>query len=126
MRRVVRKTVVYICGVCRTEYGTAKQAKNCETRPLENKKFKLGDFVGGREKHTCDRRSKNNDFFPKGRIIKIVGPQLVDKEYSAKWLGGELRGSHVFMYEVEYKCPCGAIRSHRFYSPELKLVKNKN
>ena len=125
MRKVVRKVVTFECKFCKTGYETIRAAMRCENQPLEEKKFKLGDRVGGREQHTCDHGRKEKYFLPNGRVIKINGPVLMDEEYSVKWLGGELLYYHVYEYLVEYDCPCGMVRQHQFYSPELKLIKSK-
>ncbi len=125
MRKIVRKVVTFQCGLCKTEYKTTREAKRCESQPLEEKKFKLGDRVKGREQHTCDHRRKEKNFLPNGRVIEINGPVLMDEEYSNKWLGGELLHCHVFEYLVGYDCFCGKARQHKFYSPELKLLRSK-
>lgn len=125
MRKIVRKIIVFQCGVCKTEYKTIREAMRCENQPLEEKQFKLGDRVKGHEQHTCDHRRKEKNFLPNGRVIEINGPVLMDEEYSNKWLGGKLLHCHVYEYLVEYECPCGKVRQHKFYSPELKLLKSK-
>ncbi len=127
MRKIVRKVVTFQCELCKTEYKTRTGAMRCESQPLEleEKKFKTGDRVRGREQHTCDHHRKEKNFLPNGRIIEINGPVPMDEEYSNKWLGGELLHCHVYEYLVEYKCPCGKVRQHQFYSPELKLLKSK-
>lgn len=124
MRKIVRKTVVFQCGVCKVEHKTMKEAIECEGRTLEEKKFKLGDKVRGREKHNCDHGQIEKNFLPRGYVIEIYGPELMDEEYSNKWLGGGLLYCHVYQYRVEYECLCGKVRQYQFYSPELKLDKS--
>ncbi len=120
MRKIVRKVVTFRCRFCKTEHKTIREAIRCESFPIEDKKFELGDEVRGLEQHTCDHRLKEKNFLPKGYIIQINGPELMDEEYSNKWLGGKLLNCHVYIYTVEYSCPCGKVRQHQYYSPEIK------
>lgn len=120
MRKIVRRVVEFQCDVCKTVYGSAKKAYNCERRVIEKKKFKKGDRVVGLEEHHCSQKERN--FIPRGVVKKISGLEPMDYEYSLKWLGGALLDSHVRQYLVIYKCLCGENREHLYFSPELKKI----
>jgi len=122
MKKITRKVSVFRCETCKTDYKTMRQAIRCEGYPLERKKFKRGDWVRGKEQHVCDHKVKDREFLPIGKVVSVIGPELMDYEYSVKWLGSKLLNSHVFVYEVAYKCICGKDQRHRFYSLELSLL----
>ena len=122
MKKITKKVTVFRCEKCKTDYETAREAIKCEGYPTENRVFKKGDWVKGKEQLTCDYEAKDRGFLPIGKVVKVVGPEPMDYEYSVKWLRGELLNSHVFVYEVVYKCICGQERRHIFYSPELSLL----
>ena len=105
MRKIVKKVVLWACSVCNTRYKNKSDAKTCEKKPVEEKKFKIGEQVTNfLEPRTCGSRG---EYRFKGKITKIFGPQPPDEEYWIKWLGG-LPSLHVFLYEVTYTCPkCG-------------------
>lgn len=122
MRKIVKETILWRCSVCGINYDKKSDAKNCESKLVEQKKFKVGDQVtNSMEPRVCSTTGEEYRF--KGRISKIFGPQPPDEEYSNKWLGG-LSNIHVFLYEVTYKCPrCGRKKETMYLAPELKKVK---
>lgn len=122
MKKFVKKIILYQCSICKTKYSKASEAKKCETRILEEKKFKIGDLVENIEPRICCGMDDRPYKF-KGKIVKIIGPLPPDEEYEIKWLGGDSKrlNSHVWQYEVEYICPrCKEKKSHRYYTPEIK------
>lgn len=122
MPRRVRFT--YVCKRCKARYRNKKRALECDSLPVEEKVFRVGDLVKWREQYHCDRRNKN--YFPQGRVVCILGPMLPDEEYNIKWLQSRLSGKHVFQYEVKWPCPyCGKPSGSLFYSPELKKLKTR-
>ncbi len=129
MRTITRKipartSIIYQCGKCKSRYKSKEKALKCEARPAEPKLFRLGDLVKWREQYHCDRYNKN--YFPKGRVVRVLGPMLPDEEYNIKWLQNRLSGKHVFQYEVKWPCPyCGKPSGSLFYSPELKKLKTR-
>ena len=119
-----RVRLTYVCKRCKTRYRNKKRALECDAKPIEEKLFHIGDLVKWREQYHCDRYNKN--YFPKGRVARILGPMLPDEEYNIKWLQSRLSGKHVFQYEVKWICPyCNDPKSNLFYSPELKKTKSK-
>ncbi len=122
MKKIVvetKRTVQYQCEVCKTLYKTPAQAKKCEARPVEKKKFRVGQLVRALEVRVCHNRG---EYFAIGKVIKIRRPELPDYEYECKWLGGEKTrlNSHVRLYEIEFICPrCGKIKDAIYYAPEL-------
>lgn len=123
MRKVVEKKTLYACSKCRTKHSNEKDAIRCEKMPIEKKEFRIGDRVRNIEPRTCDSKDKNYIF--SGKVVKIIGPQPPDEEYEMKWLKGKPKriNSHVFQYEVEFRCPhCGERRGHLYYAPEIKLI----
>ena len=124
MKKIVKKITLYQCPICKTKYSNASDAKKCEARILEEKKFKIGDPVTNIEPRQCWNRDKRQYKF-KGTIVQILGPLLPGEEYENKWLGGnsERLNSHVWQYEVEYICPrCQEKEMHRYYAPEIKKL----
>lgn len=122
MKRVVTKTVSYECGICKKRYKNSSEAKKCETRIVEKKKFRIGNKVQNLEPRTCGMNHKPYRF--NGKVIKIYGPIVSDYEYEVKWLGGKRINWHVFQYEVKFICPhCKEERSELYYAPELKTVR---
>jgi len=123
MRRVVEKSVSYRCSRCRTKHTNKRDALRCERMPVEAKTFKIGSRVENVEKRTCARGQKQYTF--SGVVTKIIGPEPPDFEYEVKWLGGrpERLSSHVFLYQVKFRCPhCKEVREERYYAPELKQI----
>lgn len=93
----------------------------CEAQPVEQKIFKVGARVTWIEKKECGYSSRH--YRIDGQVVAILGPQLPDEEYNKKWLGGELKNTHVYIYEVNWICPyCRQRCSGRFYSPELRKL----
>lgn len=124
MKKIIEKTVWYQCSVCKTKYSKASEARECEAKILEEKKFKAGDLVTNIEPRTCWSSDKRPYVF-KGEVIKIIGPLPSDEEYELKWLGGNPKrlDGHVWEYEIKYICPrCHEKTSHRYYTPELKKL----
>ena len=131
MRETVKVVRCYEsrCGVCKTKYSSTKkgralkEAKQCASRILEKKVFKLGDPVTNLEPRNCFGGGKS--YYFRGRVIKIIGPEPSDYETEVKWLGGkqERVNGHVFQYEVEYICPrCEKTKTMLYYAPELKNI----
>ena len=123
MRRVVKKTVLYQCKICKTEYSTLKEVKKCEARGVEKKTFSVGDLVSNIEPRVCWKKSKGYIF--RGKVVKIIGPMPADFEYECKWLKGQASrlNSHVFQYEVDYSCPhCKELKTARYFTPEIKKI----
>jgi hypothetical protein len=123
MKKIVKRVVVYKCGICRTEYDKASDAKKCEKRVLEVIAFTKGNSVSNIQPRTCNIHGKHYIF--KGKVVKIVGPMASDYEYETKWLGSisERVNGHVFHYQVKFKCPhCKEVREERYFTPELKKL----
>ena len=123
MKKIVKRVVTYKCDICRTEYGKAGDAKKCEKRSLEVKVFIKNDRVSNIEPRTCSIHDKNYIF--RGKVVRIVGPMASDFECEVKWLGAVLErvNSHVFHYQVKFKCPhCKEVRENRYFAPELKKL----
>ncbi len=126
MRRVVERSVSYRCSCCRTKHTNKRDAKRCERMPVEAKAFKVGSRVENIEKRICARGRKQYRF--SGVVTKVVGPQAPDYEYEVKWLGGkpERLRSHVFQYQVKFRCPhCKEIREARYFAPELRTISRR-
>lgn len=128
MKEIIRTEKTFQCSICKTEYYKKSDAKKCEKRKLEEKKFKKGDLVFAYEPRQCSR----NNYKPhkvRGEVVKILGPEASDEEYENKWLGGspERLNSHVFQYEVKYTCPiCDEKRGALYYAPEIdKIISTK-
>ncbi|QQG45795.1 MAG: hypothetical protein HYY55_02295 [Candidatus Niyogibacteria bacterium] len=121
MRKVVKKTTLWRCSVCGAEYRKKSDAQKCEGMPVEEQKFRVSDQVtNSMEPRVC---SSGGEYRFNGRISKVFGPQPPDEEYWNKWLGG-LPKTHVFYYEVTYKCPkCGQKKDATYFGPELEKVK---
>ncbi len=123
MRRVVEKRVSYRCSRCDTKYTNKRSALRCDEMPVEATVFKIGSLVRNIEKRMCGRDQRQYTF--SGVVSKIVGPQAPDEEYELKWLGGkpERLNSHVFLYQVKFRCPhCRKMQEARYFAPELKLI----
>lgn len=121
MRKVIKTSVLWRCKKCGTNYKKKSDAKKCESMPIEEKKFKIGDRVtNSMELRICSNMGGEYRF--KGSISKVLGPQRPDEEYWIKWLGG-MPKAHVFWYEVAYLCPqCGQEKDAGYFAPELQLV----
>lgn len=122
VRRIV--STRWLCDVCGISCRSEKSAEKCEARPLEVQPFRIGDYAIWRESKMCD--CSKRAFVPHGEIVDIIGPHRPDYEYEVKWLGGDRKrlASHVFEYELSYRCPrCGDRKRQRFYAPELKRTK---
>ncbi len=132
MKKIVtvqKRTVSYQCEVCGTKYRSKTAAKRCEKRKLEEKLFKIGDYVQVTPWQVCNKPGKRDKYYPpKGKIVYIHRPQLPDDEYENKWLGflkdhGERMNFHVRLYRIRFKCPlCGREHEREFYAPELKKI----
>ena len=119
MRRKVKRTVLYVCDICHTEHTSQAAAKRCESMPVEEKRYRSGEFVCNIEPRFCDKKQEPYEFT--GKVAKIIGPMPFDYEYEAKWLSGRGLNQHVFQYEVSYSCPsCGENKRARYYAPELR------
>lgn len=131
IRRTIPERIItrYKCEACGTSYRNKKAALRCDAKPIEKKLFKIGELVRCKVVHTCTRHPRDFNFNPVGKVSRILGPQLTDCEYEAKWMGGyhNRRNSHVWLYQVESRCPrCHDKRSGRFYGPEFTAVKKKS
>ncbi len=117
-RRVVRR---YRCEQCRTKHRSRAQAARCEAMPVEERRFRVGDAVTWREPRHCSAFDRS--YRVRGRVLSVRGPQLPDEEYNNKWLGGMLAGTHVFQYEVSWRCPhCKEPQAGLFYGAELRRL----
>ena len=123
MRKIVKKTTFWRCRTCGTDYRKKSDAKRCESNPIEQKKFEVGDRVtNSMWLRECLSATGNRQYRFKGRINKVSGPQPLDEEYWNKWLRG-CPNIHVFLYEVTYKCPgCGERKKAIYYAPELSKI----
>lgn len=122
MKRLVSKKVLFQCRVCRTKYASGRAAASCEAKGRERRVFQKGDRVQAKERRQCFDQSS---YVMSGTVIRVIGPRAPDEEYELKWLGGrrERLGSHVYQYEVWYKCPiCGKTKTARYYAPELEKI----
>ena len=124
VRKIIRiipeRTVrLYQCTKCKTKYRSSKRATRCESLPIEERAFRVGDMTSWRELNFCSSYGKT--YRLKTRVIRIVGPTLPDEEYNRKWLQSTLGGLHVFQYEVRWRCPhCRRSYSNLFYGMELR------
>lgn len=122
MKKIVRRTVLWQCGVCKTAYDSKKAAQECESREIEERIFKKGNLVRNIEPRECGKTHAEYQF--RGRVIRVIGPQPPDYEYEVKWLGGRGINLHVFQYEVKFRCPsCQKIKTAFYYTPELIRVR---
>ena len=121
-----RTSITYQCKDCKTKYRSEKKAKECEERVLEEKLFKVGDKIIIIPARVCNDGEFNwKSFWPKAKVVKILGPMLPDYEYEVKWLGSRGLNSHVYQYEVEYNCLCGKKRGDLVYTPEMYRFRGK-
>lgn len=126
MKKIVKKTILWRCSACGTDYKNKSFAEECRNRPVEQKKFKIGDRVALIAPRVClaikeDFRYK--EYKLKGRINKIFGPLMPDEEYWNKRFGG-LPDTHIFLYQVEHKCPkCGKEKKSVHFGTELEKIK---
>lgn len=122
-QKITKKITLWQCGICKTKYKTETHARLCQDRFLEKKKFAVGDRVTNKERRVCSKTNTQYTFT--GTVISIQGPEPADGEYERKWLGEkrERLNSHVFSYEVEYRCPqCNKKKSALYYAPELEKI----
>lgn len=123
MEKIVKRVTTFKCGICRTEYDKANDAKKCEKRVLEVRAFAKGDRVSNITPRTCIIHSKNYIFM--GVVVRVVGPMASNYEEEVKWLGAipERVNGHAFHYQVKFTCPhCKEIREERYFAPGLKKV----
>ena len=119
MKKRVIRSIIYTCGICHTDHSSKAAAQKCESMPIEERGYKIGDRVRNIEPRTCNKKDKPYHFTDK--VVKIIGPIPFDFEYEVKWLGGRGLNQHVFQYEVSFSCPqCGEKRRERYYAPELQ------
>ncbi len=117
MKRVVKKTVVYLCGVCRQEYRSARAARACERAGVEKKAFKKGDRVRVRcGERTCTR---GHEYVCHGAIRRVLGPLPYDAEIFLKGFGVPDAGLHKFLYEIPCDCPTCGCHGGGLYPAEL-------
>lgn len=123
MKKITRKVTLWRCAICKIDYKRKSDAEKCERKPIEKREFKIGDRVTNcMEPRLCPGKGT---YRFKGRIIRIFGPQPPDEDYENRWLGGkrDRLDSHVFLYEVRFKCPkCGEIREESYFAPELEKI----
>lgn len=80
MKKILKKTTLWQCSTCGTDYKKKSDAKECENRPVEQQKFKVGDRVtNSMEPRICAVAGEVYRF--KGRVRKVFGPQPPDEEY---------------------------------------------
>lgn len=120
MEKIEKKAIFWKCSVCGTEHTKKSRVRACESMPVEEQKFQVGDKVTNLTPRIC---WDDKPYRFEGKICKVIGPEPPDEEYWIKWLGG-LPGKHVFSYEVTYTCPiCGDEKGAMYYAPELERVK---
>src|SRR3990172_422212 len=105
MQRIVRAEALYRCDVCKTEYLKKRAAQRCEASPVEDREFRRGDAVRAVERRSCFL-CRPKTYIVRGKVSKVIGPVLMDEEYSKKWLNGRGLGMHVFQYVVAFVKPC--------------------
>lgn len=114
-------SVSYQCEKCERKYRTPTKAQECESQPVEPKKFKVGDRVSWREAKECGQAGRN--YFINAIVTKVIGPTLPDEEYNIKWLQGHLAGKHVYEYLLNWNCPyCTTEHAGVYYGIELLKV----
>ena len=110
MKKLVRKTTLYICEVCKTEYTKKKDALKCEAKLLERKVFHAGDIVRNKNKRTCSKKMKK--YILKGKVVRVLGPISISDNRN-----------HIFQYEIKYICPaCNQEKQALYNASELKLI----
>ena len=123
MRKIVKKTALWRCPVCKTDYRNRSDARACEGMSTEKPNFKVGDTVTNRESRICSHVHRNTSYRFQGKVVMIFGPEPPDEEYWNKWMGGDPH-MHVFSYIVAYTCPrCGKKKRAAYFGPELDPVK---
>jgi len=123
MRKIVEKTTYWLCSVCGAKHRKKSDAQKCESMPVEEQKFKVGDRVtNSKEPRICSSTSGDSEYRFRGRISIVLGPLPPDEEYWIKWLGGFPK-AHVFYYGVKYECPkCERKKDAVYFGPELEKV----
>jgi hypothetical protein len=59
VKRIPARTeVLWACGKCRARYNTKKMALECESKPVEKQKFKIGKRVAWCEQKYCSACGK--------------------------------------------------------------------
>lgn len=102
---VAKRIIRYQCEVCKTPYKTPAQAKRCEARPVEEKKFRVGQTVCSVQPRYCTNRKP---YDAKGEVVKIWRPQSPE---------------HARQYEISFICPhCGKRKGALYYAHELKAA----
>ncbi len=118
MRKIVRRMTLYRCAVCKTDYRSKAMAKECESYPVECRKFRRGTRVRALESRRCVCSRK---YIADGIVLEVLGPTRADEEYSKKWLNSEGSDAHVFVYIVEFVTPCCKRKNSAvYYGAELK------
>lgn len=120
MKRIIRKSVRYRCGTCKTKYGSARAATRCERSGVEPKSYRVGDAVRARAKRTC---VDGHQYAVRGKVARVLGPEPYDPEVHLKGFGIVASG-HLYLYEISYDCPaCGEKKRVRY--PAAALVPDK-
>lgn len=122
MKKIIRTEAHYRCDVCKTEYVKKHAAQRCESRPIEDRAFRRGDAVRAVERRSCFI-CRPKTYIARGKVSKVIGPVLMDEEYSKKWLGGRKLDMHVFRYVVTFVKPCyHSNKSALYYGIELRSL----
>ncbi|MDP1718873.1 MAG: hypothetical protein Q8L24_00390 [bacterium] len=120
MKKIVRRETRFRCDVCKTEYDNKKDAKLCESRLVEMPMFRKGDAVRAIEGRRC---VCSKTYLVRGMVTRVIGPVLMDEEYSKKWLNGWMLGRHVFEFGVSFTTPCCEEKTSAiYYGLELKSL----
>ncbi|MEK7580606.1 MAG: hypothetical protein AAB465_03310 [Patescibacteria group bacterium] len=126
MRKIIRQEVSYRCGICKTDHSSKAAAMKCEKRQVELKKFRLGEKVTNIVYRCCNPgdTSQKSKYYFKGKIIKIIGPSLLDEDtWCRVCYDTDKTYRHIFEYEVAYTCPrCHIKKTALYYSWELKSI----
>src|SRR3989344_6420869 len=123
MRKIIKVTIQWECGVCKEKYPKVGDAAKCEQRNLEKKRFAVGDCARSLEQRYCNKIPKK--YYAIGIVTAIKGPKPSDSDYEARCLGGknERLNAHVSTYIVDFTCPCcDEKRQCSYYSSEISKL----
>ena len=100
-RKKVLKT--HHCEVCDTGYTNQKEARYCESHPVEAVVAKIGDSLKLHGQRSC---SCGKDYFTTGEVIGLTKPQSIPFGNALKLYGrpGPVN-AHPIGYIVSYSCP---------------------
>lgn len=110
----------FTCEVCNTTFKDKDSAMKCESMPIEQPSFNIGDTVVAYEKRT-DTAQK--EYYLVGYVVDAV-VEPPDQEYIRKWLGRNEQHrlkmhNLVYLVNIDPKEDDG----HRYYAPEIGETK---